>query len=78
MRRDLANARMGSFVALDGRTFSLRTARIERAEVEELIEAHKLLRRIRREEDAKPMQLFHISISYLALLSVAIIVDVFL
>jgi hypothetical protein len=30
---------MGSFVALDGRTFSLRTARIERAEVEELIES---------------------------------------
>jgi protoheme IX farnesyltransferase len=43
-----------------------------------VLEAHKLLRRIRRDEDAKPMQLFHISISYLALLSVAIIVDVFL
>jgi heme o synthase len=43
-----------------------------------VLEAHKLLRRIRRDDDAKPMQLFHISISYLALLSVAIIVDVFL
>src|SRR3954449_12469524 len=43
-----------------------------------VLEAHKLLRRIRRDEDAKPMQLFHISISYLALLSVAIIVDVFI
>jgi protoheme IX farnesyltransferase len=43
-----------------------------------VLEAHKLLRRIRRDEDAKPMLLFHISISYLALLSVAIIVDVFL
>ena len=43
-----------------------------------VLEAHKLLRRIRRDEDARPMQLFHISISYLALLSVAVIVDVFL
>ena len=34
-------------------------------------------RRIRSgEADPKPMQLFHVSISYLALLSVAIIVDV--
>ncbi len=41
-------------------------------------EAHRLLRRIHRGEDARPMQLFHVSISYLALLSVAIIVDVFL
>src|SRR3954452_12516869 len=40
------------------------------------IEAHKLLRRIRRDAEARPMQLFHISISYMALLSVAIIVDV--
>jgi hypothetical protein len=39
VRRDLANARMGQFVALDGRTFSLRAPRIERAEIEELIEA---------------------------------------
>ena len=30
---------MGQFVGADGRTFSLRTARIERAEIEELIEA---------------------------------------
>jgi protoheme IX farnesyltransferase len=43
-----------------------------------LLEAHKLLRRIKRELDIKPMQLFHVSISYLALLSVAIIVDVFI
>ncbi len=41
-------------------------------------EAHRLLRRVRRDEDARPMLLFHVSISYLALLSVAIIVDVFL
>jgi protoheme IX farnesyltransferase len=40
------------------------------------IEAHKLLRRITRGAETKPMQLFHISISYMALLSVAIIVDV--
>ena len=39
MRRDLANARMGSFVGPLGHTFSLRAARIERAEIEELIEA---------------------------------------
>jgi protoheme IX farnesyltransferase len=43
-----------------------------------LVEAHNLLRRIRRDESTRPMQLFHISISYLALLSVAIVVDVFL
>jgi protoheme IX farnesyltransferase len=40
-----------------------------------LVEAHRLLRRIRRDAEMKPMQLFHVSISYLALLSVAIIVD---
>ena len=39
MRRDLANARMGQLVAPDGRTFSLRTARIERPEIEALIES---------------------------------------
>ena len=39
---------------------------------------HKLLRRIRRDENTRPMQLFHVSISYLALLSVAIVVDVFI
>jgi protoheme IX farnesyltransferase len=43
-----------------------------------MVEAHRLLGRIRRDENTKPMQLFHISISYLALLSVAIIVDVFI
>jgi protoheme IX farnesyltransferase len=40
-----------------------------------LVEAHRLLRRIHRDVEMKPMQLFHVSISYLALLSVAIIVD---
>jgi protoheme IX farnesyltransferase len=40
------------------------------------IEAHRLLWRIRRDVETRPMQLFHISISYMALLSVAIIVDV--
>ena len=40
------------------------------------IEAHRLLGRIRRDEQPRPMQLFHISISYMALLSVAIVVDV--
>ena len=43
-----------------------------------VVEAHKLLRRIRRDVETRPMQLFHVSISYLALLSVAIIVDVFI
>ena len=41
-----------------------------------VVEAHRLLGRIRRDEDTRPMQLFHISISYLALLSVGVIVDV--
>jgi protoheme IX farnesyltransferase len=40
------------------------------------VEAHKLLGRIRRDEPTRPMQLFHISISYMALLSAAVIVDV--
>jgi protoheme IX farnesyltransferase len=39
------------------------------------VEAHRLLRRITRGGETKPMQLFHVSISYLALLSVAIVVD---
>ena len=39
------------------------------------MEAHRLLRRIKRGGETKPMQLFHVSISYLALLSVAIVVD---
>ncbi|MGY1916516.1 heme o synthase [Blastococcus sp. SYSU DS0973] len=42
-----------------------------------LIEAHRLLARIQRRAETRPMQLFHVSISYMALLSVAIIVDVF-
>jgi heme o synthase len=40
------------------------------------VEAHRLLGRIRRDEESRPMQLFHISITYMALLSAAIIVDV--
>ncbi len=40
-----------------------------------LLESHRLLTRIKRGGDTRPMQLFHVSISYLALLSVAIIVD---
>jgi hypothetical protein len=39
VRRDLANARMGQFVGLDERTYSLCSARIEAAEVEALIES---------------------------------------
>jgi protoheme IX farnesyltransferase len=41
-----------------------------------VVEAHRLLRRIRSGAETRPMQLFHVSISYMALLSVAIIVDV--
>jgi protoheme IX farnesyltransferase len=41
-----------------------------------VVEAHRLLGRIRRAEETRPMQLFHISISYMALLSAAIIIDV--
>jgi heme o synthase len=40
-----------------------------------IAESHRLLRRIVRGGETKPMQLFHVSISYLALLSVAIVVD---
>ncbi len=40
-----------------------------------VVEAHRLLRRITRGQETKPMQLFHVSISYLALLMVAIVVD---
>jgi heme o synthase len=40
-----------------------------------IVEAHRLLRRIAGGGETKPMQLFHVSISYLALLSVAIVVD---
>jgi protoheme IX farnesyltransferase len=41
-----------------------------------VVEAHRLLRRIQGDGETKPMKLFHVSISYLALLSIAIIVDV--
>jgi heme o synthase len=41
-----------------------------------IVEAHRLLGRIRRGAETRPMQLFHISITYLTLLSIAIIVDV--
>ncbi|MGY1722962.1 heme o synthase [Blastococcus sp. SYSU DS0533] len=40
-----------------------------------VVESHRLLARIKRGGETKPMQLFHVSISYLSLLSVAIIVD---
>ncbi len=40
-----------------------------------VVESHRLLARIKRGGDMKPMVLFHVSISYLSLLSVAIIVD---
>jgi heme o synthase len=40
-----------------------------------IAEAHRLHRRIKQGGDTRPMQLFHVSISYLALLSVAIVVD---
>ena len=40
-----------------------------------IVEAHRLHRRIKQGGDNRPMQLFHVSISYLALLSVAIVVD---
>jgi hypothetical protein len=39
VRRELANARMGQFVGLDGRTFSLQAPRIGAPEVEALIES---------------------------------------
>ena len=35
----------------------------------------RLVQRIERGGETKPMQLFHVSISYLALLMVAIVVD---
>jgi protoheme IX farnesyltransferase len=40
------------------------------------VEAHKLLGRIHRDADARPMQLFHVSIYYMAALSLAVVVDV--
>jgi protoheme IX farnesyltransferase len=41
-----------------------------------VVEAHRLLRRIRAGAETRPMQLFHVSITYMTLLSIAIIVDV--
>jgi protoheme IX farnesyltransferase len=43
-----------------------------------LVEAHRLLRRIHRDVETRPMQLFHVSIYYMAALSLAIVVDVLL
>ncbi len=43
-----------------------------------LFEAHRLHRRVRRGEPAKPLALFHVSISYLSLLFVAVAVGQFL
>ena len=43
-----------------------------------LVGAHRLLRRTSRGENAKPMQLFHLSNSYLAFVFVAIALDSFL
>ncbi|HEV7728354.1 MAG TPA: heme o synthase [Modestobacter sp.] len=40
------------------------------------LEAHRLLARIRKNVEARPMQLFHASIYYLSALSLAIVVDV--
>jgi protoheme IX farnesyltransferase len=39
-------------------------------------EAHRLLSRIRRGGETRPMQLFHVSIYYMAALSLAVVVDV--
>jgi heme o synthase len=41
-----------------------------------VIEAQRLLGRIRRDEETRPMVLFHVSITYMALLSIAIVLDV--
>jgi protoheme IX farnesyltransferase len=40
------------------------------------VEAHRLLGRIRRDVETRPMQLFHVSIYYMTALSLAIVVDV--
>jgi protoheme IX farnesyltransferase len=40
------------------------------------VEAHRLLGRIRRDVEIRPMQLFHVSIYYMTALSLAIVVDV--
>jgi protoheme IX farnesyltransferase len=42
-----------------------------------LVGAHRLLRRTARGENAKPMQLFHLSNSYLAFVFVAVALDTF-
>lgn len=39
MRRDLANARMGQLVGMDGRTYAIQDTRLEPSEVEALIES---------------------------------------
>jgi heme o synthase len=41
-----------------------------------VVDAHRLLGRIRRGVETRPMVLFHVSITYMALLSIAIVVDV--
>jgi protoheme IX farnesyltransferase len=41
-----------------------------------IAEAHKLNGRIRRDAETRPMQLFHVSIYYMAALSLAIVLDV--
>jgi protoheme IX farnesyltransferase len=41
-----------------------------------VVEAHRLLGRIRRDVETRPMQLFHVSIYYMAALSLTIVVDV--
>jgi protoheme IX farnesyltransferase len=42
-----------------------------------LVEAHRLHRRVLRAEQPKPLALFHLSISYLSLLFVAVAVGQF-
>jgi hypothetical protein len=39
VRRDLADGRMGQLVGADNRTYSIRVPRVERAEIEALIES---------------------------------------
>jgi protoheme IX farnesyltransferase len=41
-----------------------------------IAESHKLNGRIRRDAEVRPMQLFHVSIYYMAALSLAIVIDV--
>jgi heme o synthase len=42
-----------------------------------LVEAHRLVGRYRRGESARPMRLFHWSVTYLTVVFVAVAVDVF-